>query len=121
MLSTQWTTRRTRDAEKLTEDAWDNLVAAMDSAGHTARTVADDAQTKVGAAADEALRRASAAVDALAGRRAALPWAWIAGAALAGAVVGWLGATAVKRALAAAEDDELLVLEPAGASADPIG
>ncbi|HLL67024.1 MAG TPA: hypothetical protein VK453_15175 [Micromonosporaceae bacterium] len=135
MLSTQWTARRTREAERVAEEAWDNLVAAMESAGHTARSVtrrsvdladeaqlktrttADDVQHKVGAAADEAWRRATAAVDALAGRRAPVPWMWIAGAAVVGAVAGWVGATAVRRALAAAdeEDELLLAAEPGSA------
>ena len=158
MLGTQWTGRRTREAERLAEDAWENLVSAMESAGHTARTVkrrtadladevqsrarsaaddaqdkarnaadraqgrarsaADRAQDKVSTAADEAWRRATAAVDALAGRRAPIPWGWIAGAAVAGAVIGWVSAAAVRRALAAASDDDLLILDPTGP--DPV-
>jgi hypothetical protein len=38
---------------------------------------------------------------------------WLAGAAVAGAVIGWVGATAVRRALAAAEEDEILLVETA--------
>lgn len=116
MFGSQWT-KGTRKAERTTAQAWANLVSAVESTGDTARIVkkrtahlADNAGTKVGAAADEARRRANAAVDALAGRRQPTPWGWLIGVTVAGAVVGWVGAMAARR-LATREDDTVLTEE----------
>jgi ElaB/YqjD/DUF883 family membrane-anchored ribosome-binding protein len=129
-MSVKWTAR-TRDAERLANQAWDELVAAVESGGDTARTLArrtadlaDEAQDRFGDAAFEARRRALAARDALAGRQPAPPWGALIAAAAAGAVIGWLAAVAVRRAgppepvLAMAESGS--VPEPAvGATDEP--
>jgi ElaB/YqjD/DUF883 family membrane-anchored ribosome-binding protein len=96
---------KTRKAERIAERAWENLVAAVESAGATAKSatkhgseLVDEAQDKVSSAADEARRRANAAMDALAGKQPETPWALIAGALAAGAVLGWVAAAAAGRA-----------------------
>jgi hypothetical protein len=52
----------------------------------------------VGSVTDEAMRRAGAAYDALAGRRPSTPWALVLGAVAAGVAVGWVAAAAIGRA-----------------------
>ncbi|MEH1011774.1 hypothetical protein V6U90_01420 [Micromonospora sp. CPCC 206060] len=107
--------RRTK-TERITDQAWQQLASAVHSAGDslrdTARStgrgtshLADEAGDRVGAAADEAWRRASRAFDALAGRRPALPWAWIIGAGVLGAAIGWAAGSAARAA--ASRDPEL--------------
>jgi ElaB/YqjD/DUF883 family membrane-anchored ribosome-binding protein len=100
-------TRRAEKAQRVAEDAWDHLVSAVESAGDTARSAkrkttsaADDMGSSVTAAADEARRRAGAALAALTGRRVRTPWEWVAGAVVAGLVVGWFAAAGAKRAVA---------------------
>jgi hypothetical protein len=100
-------TSKARAAQRVAEDAWDHLVSAMESAGDTARSasrktydVADEVGSTVTAAADEARRRAAAALDALAGRRQRMHWEWIAGAVVAGLVVGWFAASGARRVAA---------------------
>ncbi|MBM0229667.1 hypothetical protein, partial [Micromonospora sp. ATA51] len=77
--------RRSRP-ERIADQAWQQLVSTVRSAGDSVRDtarsarrggsgLADDATDLVGAAAEEARRRATLAFDALAGRRPALPWA----------------------------------------------
>lgn len=98
--------RRSRP-ERIADQAWRHLTSAVDSAGtnvrETARsaranglTLADGAGDLVGSAAEEARRRAVLAFDALAGRRPALPWTLLVGAALAGAAIGWAAGTAAR-------------------------
>lgn len=100
--------RRSRP-ERITDQAWQQLVSALDSAGDTVKDaarsarrngsgLADDATGLVGSAAEEARRRASLAFDALAGRRPALPWTLLIAAALAGAALGWAAGTAARAA-----------------------
>lgn len=107
-------TRRAQAAQRVTEDAWDRLVAAAESARDAARTMqrrthdmADGAGSSVHSATssvlsatDEARRRAGAAVDALAGRQQRRHWEWIAGAVVVGLVVGWVAAAGARRATA---------------------
>ncbi|MFC4150503.1 hypothetical protein ACFO0M_29980 [Micromonospora mangrovi] len=98
-----------RKPERIADQAWQNLVSAVSSAGDsvrdTARTarrggsgLADEATDLVGSAADEARRRATLAFDALAGRRPALPWTLLISAALVGAAIGWAAGTAARAA-----------------------
>ncbi|MGK5445654.1 hypothetical protein ACSNN7_28060 [Micromonospora sp. URMC 105] len=93
--------------ERIADQAWQQLVSAVGSAGDsvrdTARSVRDgahlsDAGDLVGSAADEARRRATLAFDALAGRRPALPWTLLISAALVGAAIGWAAGTAARAA-----------------------
>lgn len=102
MLGTPWTGRK-GTAERTAQQAWEYLNAAVTAAGDNASwarrrgaRVADEAGDRVGTAADVAWQRANAAVDALAGRRRPVPWGWIAGAAVAGLVLGAAAATAAK-------------------------
>lgn len=80
------------------EDAWDALTSAWDSARDHTGDLMEDAQERFGTATDEARRRATAALDALAGRRPSRPWALLLGAVAAGAVLGWVAAAAIGRA-----------------------
>jgi ElaB/YqjD/DUF883 family membrane-anchored ribosome-binding protein len=102
-----WSDRRTRDAERVASAAWEELVDTLSQAGATARSVrrrtqdlAGEASERVTSATGEARRRAAAARDALSGRRAPVPWAWIGGAVAAGAVLGVLAGVAARRAMA---------------------
>jgi ElaB/YqjD/DUF883 family membrane-anchored ribosome-binding protein len=105
---------RTRRAERIAGQAWDELVGTVDGASATARTRArnarheamnraDDMSDRVGSAAKEARRRAGRAYDALAGRTPPRPWGWLAAAAAVGVVVGWIG-TLFGREMAARGD-----------------
>ena len=107
--------KRMSRAEQIAEDAWSNLVAAMDSAGGTAKSVrsrasdlagdfADEAQAKVSSAAEEAWDRATRAYDALAGRKARRPWGWVVIGVLGGIAVGWAVAASAPKAISAAMD-----------------
>ncbi|MFE9692797.1 hypothetical protein [Micromonospora sp. NPDC005806] len=108
MFGTTLLDRRSKP-ERIADQAWEQLLSAVSSAGDSVRDVArsarrngsglaDDATDLVGTAADEARRRASLAVDALAGRRPALPWSMLIAAALAGAALGWAAGTAARAA-----------------------
>ena len=97
---------RVNAARGVAEDAWDQLVNAVENAGGTARSagrrthqVADNASSTVAAAAGEARRRATAAMDALVGRRHRTHWEWVAGAVVAGLVVGWFAAAGARKAV----------------------
>jgi hypothetical protein len=107
--------KRMSRAEQIAEDAWSNLVAAMESAGGTAKTVrsrasdlagdfADEAQAKVSSAAEEAWDRATRAYDALAGRKPGRPWGWVVVGVLGGIAVGWAVAASAPKAISAAMD-----------------
>ncbi|ASW56174.1 hypothetical protein [Plantactinospora sp. KBS50] len=106
--------RRSR-TERIADQAWDHLVAAVNSAGETIRDTAldtarsarsatagltDDARDRAGSVADEAWQRASLAFDALSGRRSRLPWTYLIAAGLIGAAVGWAAGTAARAAMA---------------------
>ncbi|MCW6008173.1 hypothetical protein K1W54_27040 [Micromonospora sp. CPCC 205371] len=114
MLSTPWTDRRGR-AERIAAQAWDHLVSAVESAGDTARSTArsatGSAEDKVGSARDEAWRRASAAFDALAGRRTHRPWMLILGAGLVGAAIGWAAGTAARNAITRGSEEQIEIIE----------
>jgi ElaB/YqjD/DUF883 family membrane-anchored ribosome-binding protein len=91
-------TSRKHQAERLAGQAWENLSAAVDSAGSTTRTARrratsflDETSDRVGSGTKEARRRANAAYDALAGRKPRTPWGLLAVVAVVGAAVGWLG------------------------------
>ncbi|WP_326552553.1 hypothetical protein [Micromonospora sp. NBC_01813] len=106
MFATNLLERR-RKPQRITDQAWDQLVSAVGSAGDAARLarrhtshMASEAGHRVGPATGEARHRAMAAVDALAGRRPAMPWAWIAGAAAAGVALGWLAGAMARSAIA---------------------
>nr|MDT0660688.1 hypothetical protein [Micromonospora sp. DSM 115978] len=111
--------RRSRP-ERITDQAWDHLTAAVHSARdnvrHTARDgarlarraaadLSDNTGERVGSAADEAWARASRAYDALAGRQPRLPWGLLIGAGLAGAAIGWAAGMAARAAAARAEEE----------------
>ncbi|WP_433343908.1 hypothetical protein [Micromonospora sp. CA-111912] len=108
MFGTDLLERRSKP-ERIADQAWQHLVSAVSSAGDnvrdTARSarrngsgLADDAGDLVGSAAEAARRRALLAFDALAGRRPALPWTLLIGAALVGAAVGWAAGSAARAA-----------------------
>jgi ElaB/YqjD/DUF883 family membrane-anchored ribosome-binding protein len=91
---------RRRKAERIAGQAWDNLSAAVDSAGSSTKSATkkaagmfDDTSNRVGSGAKEARKRANSAFDALAGKRRPTPWGWLAAAALVGAAVGWVATT----------------------------
>jgi ElaB/YqjD/DUF883 family membrane-anchored ribosome-binding protein len=99
MFGTQ--TSRSRKAERIAGQAWNNLVSAVDSAGSATRsatrsakrraaTMVDDASDRMESGAHEARRRTNAALDALAGRKPRTPWGWLAAATLVGAAFGWV-------------------------------
>lgn len=96
---------RTREAEHVAGQAWDELVSAIESGGDAARTLArrttdlaDDAGDRIRPALHESRRRAGAALEALSGRRPPIQWEWILAAAVAGAVVGWAAGALTRRA-----------------------
>jgi hypothetical protein len=116
---------RRNKTERIADQAWEHLVSAVAAAGDTARSakrasaqladtaraakrntayIADEVSDRVGPAADEAWHRASAAFDALAGRRPPRPWTWIIGAGVIGAAIGWAAGTAARTALARADE-----------------
>jgi len=117
-------TSRRRDAERVAGQAWDNLVSAVDSAEASARSVkrratdmVDDASSRVGSTTKEARRRANSAFDALAGRKPPRPWGWLLGAAVAGAVLGWLGNALGRQARSRSE---FTVPDDLGAAEEPL-
>jgi hypothetical protein len=108
MFGTSLLDRRSRP-ERIADQAWQQLAAAVSSAGDSVRDgartarrggsgLAEEATDLVGSAADEARRRATLAFDALAGRRPALPWTLLISAALVGAAIGWAAGTAARAA-----------------------
>jgi hypothetical protein len=114
MIGSSMLNRRGR-TEQVAEQAWQQLVARVAAAGDTAVSatrssrLADTLGARVAAVTDEARYRANAALDALAGRRPATPWSWIAGATLIGVAIGIVagafgGATARARADKASTD-----------------
>ncbi len=108
MFGTNLLERRSKP-ERIADHAWQHLVSAVNTAGdgirdtarsarHASTGLADEAGDLVGSAAEEARHRATRAFDALAGRRPALPWAFLVGAALVGAAIGWAAGTAARAA-----------------------
>ncbi|QOC90901.1 hypothetical protein [Micromonospora craniellae] len=116
--------------EQITDQAWQHLVSAGDSirdaarsARHTSAGFADDAGDLVGSAAEEARHRASLAFDALTGRRPALPWTLLIGAALVGAAIGWAAGSAARAVGSrdqAVDDIEFVDVERPDSPADPL-
>jgi hypothetical protein len=105
---------RRRKAEGITGQAWENLVSAVESAGSSTRSAGkraaalfDDTSNRVESGAKEARRRAGAAFDALAGRRPATPWGWLAAATVVGLAVGWVAAL-LGRQVTPSKDDVTL-------------
>ena len=123
--------KRKSRAERVADEAWDNLVSAIESAGDVARSVGrrtvdlasdiageaqdrlregagsvrdvrDSAKGRAGGIKDEAWSRAGSALDALAGRRPRKPWGWIGVALLGGIAVGWAVAATAPKAISAA-------------------
>jgi ElaB/YqjD/DUF883 family membrane-anchored ribosome-binding protein len=91
---------RKQQAERLAGQAWENLSAAVDSAGSSTRSarrraagLLDDTSVRVGSGAKEARRRANAAFDALSGKKPRRPWGLIALVAAIGAAFGWVATT----------------------------
>ncbi|MEV0731311.1 hypothetical protein [Polymorphospora sp. NPDC050346] len=114
MFGTNLLDRRSKP-ERIADQAWQHLSSVLDSAGDTARSAgrgtahfADEAGDRVATMADEAWHRAGAAFDALAGRRttSSMPWAWIIGAGVVGAALGWAVGTAARAAVARSRDDD---------------
>ena len=113
----QWS-GRTKDAERVAGQAWDELVSAIETGGDAARTLArrtadlaDDAGDRIRPAVHESRRRAGAALGALSGRRPPIQWAWILAAAIAGAVVGWAAGALTRRAA----EEQFILTETAAA------
>lgn len=121
MFGTSLRDRRSRP-ERIANQAWEHLVAAVNSTGDTVRHatrdtarsarrttahLADGATDRANAAAGEARERASRAYDALAGRRPSRSWGWLAGAGLAGIALGWAVGMAAVRARRHAETAEI--------------
>ncbi len=84
-------------AQGVAEDAWEALLATWESARGRTGDLVDTTQHRVGSATDEAIRRAAAAYDALAGHRPAKPWGLLVAALAAGAALGWVAAAAIAR------------------------
>ncbi|WP_433794012.1 hypothetical protein [Actinoplanes sp. CA-252034] len=108
-------------AERTAEEAWEHLSSAWTTAGDSAeragrqgRRLASRAGDRVTSVTDEAVARAAAAADALAGRRPSRPWALIAGVGMLGALVGWAAASTARAALERqAENEEIELAETA--------
>jgi hypothetical protein len=90
--------------QALAAQAWESLVAAIESAGDTTRhakrraaSYVDDASDRIGSRASEARRRANRARDALVGKPAPTPWGMLAMVAALAAAGGWLAAGLIKR------------------------
>jgi hypothetical protein len=95
---------RRHKAERITGQAWENLVSAVGSAGSSTRSAGrraaaliDGTSNRVESGAKEARRRAGAAFDALAGRRPARPWGLLAAVSLGGLALGWVAALLGRR------------------------
>ncbi|AEV82407.1 hypothetical protein ACWT_1389 [Actinoplanes sp. SE50] len=120
-------TRKNR-AERTAGQAWEYLSAAVASAGETAKDQAGEArkaarQGRKAAAgkaakvnkqghrvADEARSRATAAANALAGRKPGRPWGLLAAIGLLGLAAGWAAATTTRAALEREAENEQLEL-----------
>jgi ElaB/YqjD/DUF883 family membrane-anchored ribosome-binding protein len=112
MFGTHLLDRRSK-TERVADQAREYLLSAVGSAKDTAKDTARSARDRtsdfagdagglVGSAAEEARRRANAAIDALAGRKVSrsTPWTLIAVAGLVGAAIGWAAGTASRAAMA---------------------
>jgi len=111
---------RTREAERVAGQAWDELISRIDSGGDTARSFAkrtaefaDDAGDRLRPAVRESRRRAGAAIDALSGRRPPIQWELILAGVIGGAVLGWLAGAMTRKAA-----EEQFILHEATAERD---
>ena len=114
---------RRHEAERIAGQAWNTMVSTVEGAGESARStrrramhMVDDASNRVSSTTQEARRRANAAFDALAGRQPAKPWGWLLGAAIVGAVLGWLANVAGRQAMSGTDEmlpDDLSSLQDA--------
>ena len=94
--------------------AADRAGRVADKAGRRSRKLASRAGDRVTSVTDEALARASAAADALSGRRPARPWGLIIAIGLAGVAAGWAAASTARAALERqAENEEIELAETA--------
>jgi hypothetical protein len=120
-MGSRWS-GRTREAERVAGQAWDELVSAIESGGETAKSfarrtadIADDATDRLRPAVHESRRRAGAAMEALSGRRPPIQWELILAAAIGGAVVGWVAGTLTRRAA----EEQFILDEAAGVHETP--
>ena len=118
-MGSEWS-GRTREAERIAGQAWDDLVSAVETGGNAARAfarrgadLADEAGDRIAPAVRESRRRAGAAASALAGRRAPIQWELILAAGIAGVVVGWLAGALTRRAA-----EEQFILDETAAAND---
>jgi len=98
--------KRGKEVSRLVDHAWGNLTSAASTGGDKAKAYS----AKVGAGSKEARRRADAALDALAGKRAPVSWGWVAGAAALGVALGWVATAFGRRAVQTAQQQ--LTAEP---------
>jgi hypothetical protein len=109
MPRSPWYSRRNA-SERAAAQAWDYLTSAVTAAGDSAKNagraagrqgsrLADGSGTRVGSVADEAWRRANAALDALAGRRPSTPWGLVVVAGVAGVAIGFAVAATMRTAV----------------------
>ena len=105
-------TSHRKKSERLAAEAWDNLSAAVESAGKTTRRRAaglyDEASDRVGSGAKEARRRANNALDALAGHQPRTNWGVVAAVGLVGAAFGWL-VTTIGKQFTSRNSDRLMI------------
>jgi hypothetical protein len=120
-MGSRWS-GRTREAERIAGQAWDELVSAIESGGETAKSfarrtadIADDATDRLRPAVHESRRRAGAAMEALSGRRPPIQWELILAAAIGGAVLGWVAGTLTRRAA----EEQFILDEAAGVQETP--
>ena len=110
---------RRHKAERVAEQAWDHLAAAVDAAeastrrqyagaSRKARRQYTGTSKKVSSGTKEARRRATAAYAALSGRRQRTRWEWLVAATLIGAAAGWVATSVTRRV----RDDEAPVALP---------
>ncbi|WP_319462778.1 hypothetical protein [Micromonospora sp. RTP1Z1] len=131
MFGTTLLDRRSKP-ERIADQALQHLASAVSSAGDSVRDtarsarrggsgLADDATDLVGSAAEEARRRATLALDALAGRRPTLPWTLLISAALVGAALGWAAGTAARAAGSRTRDTDEIEFVDVDRPNSPVG
>ena len=108
-------------AARNAEEAWEQLSHVWTTAGENAgragrksRALAGTAGDRVTSVTHEARQRATAAADALAGRRPRRPWGLVLVFGLAGVAAGWAAASSARAALERqAENEEIELAETA--------
>jgi hypothetical protein len=132
-MGSRWS-GRTRDAERIAGQAWDELVSTLESGGDTAKSfarrtgrkgrraatdLADDAGDRLRPALKESRRRAGAAMEALSGKRPPIQWELIMAGVIGGVVAGWVaGALNYRAAEEQFIKDESVLLNEAPLPAD---